>query len=208
MLRNNSSNSGQSSNTIPTIDLADIILYAPNTEEHPQTKNEKGQVIKGTALAAFMGYKNSLIEWTDTKGIDRQQPKLALVFAVKLSNGSFKNLPVKTNYTVAPGTNLENALIALGVKPEYQTIQQDPNDDLFGTITTLNREKLESDLEALKGLAYLVTVENKISKNNRYYNDIDLGTLKPRLDKKGEHQRIAPADKCDVSDVKINFNDD
>lgn len=209
MKRNESSNSAsQVSTSIPSIDLADIVLYAPDSKEHPQTKNDKGQVIKGTALASFMGYKNSLIEWTDTKGIDRQQPKLALVFAVKLSNGSFKNIPIKTNYTVAPGSNLESALIALGVTPEYQTIQQDPDDDLFGTITTLNREKLESGLEALKGLAYLVTVENKVSKNNRYYNDIDLETLKPRFDKKGEHQRIAPADKCDVSELKINFNDD
>lgn len=207
MLRN-FSNPAESSNSIPSIDMADIVLYAPHSKEHPQTKNDKGQVIMGTALVSFMGCKNSLIEWTDSKGIDRQQPKLALIFAVKLSNGSFKNIPVKTNYAVAPGSNLETALIALGVTPEYQTIQQDPDDDLFGTITTLNSVKLESDLEAFKGLAYLVTVENKVSKNNRYYNEIYLESLKPRLDKTGGHQRVATADKCDVSEVKINFNDD
>lgn len=207
MLRNSNSNTASDS-VIPVIDLADIILYAPHSKEHPQTENEKGQVVKGTALASFMGYKNSMIAWKDEAGSALEVPKLALVFAVKLSNGSFKNIPVKTNYAVAPGSNLESALIALGVTPEYQTVQQDPDDELFGIITTLNREKLESDLEALKGLAYLVSVENKVSKNNRYYNDIDLKTLKPRLDKKGEHQRIAPADKCDVSELKINFNED
>lgn len=207
-MQRTTANSNQVSNAIPAIDYADIIMYAPHSKEHPQTPNDKGQITKGTALASFMGYKHSMIEWTDVKGKDRQVPKLALVFAVKLSNGSFKNIPVTTNYAVAPGTNLESALIALGVTPEYQTVQQDPDDELFGTITTLNTEKLESDLETLKGLAYLVTIENKISKNNQYYNDIQLETLKPRLDKTGNHQRIAPADKCDVSDLKINFNDD
>jgi len=208
MKRNESSKQSNQVSVVPSIDYADIILYAPHSKEHPQTKNDRGQIVKGTALVSFMGYKNSLIEWTDFKGVDRQQPKLALVFAVKLSNGSFKNIPVKTPYSVAPGTNLEKALIALGVTPEYENIQQDPDDDLFGTIVTLNREKLENQLEAVKGLAYLVTVENKLSKNNAYFNDIDLNTLQPRLDKKGEHQRIVSADKCDVSELKINFNDD
>jgi len=164
MKRNKSSNQSNEIPVVPQIDYADIILFAPHSEEHPQTKNDKGRVVKGTALASFMGYKNSFIEWTDIKGKEYQQPKLALVFAVKLSNGSFKNIPVKTPYSIALGTNLESALIALGVTPEYQTIQQDPDDDLFGTITTVNREKLESDLEALKGLAYqLVTQSDTFS---------------------------------------------
>lgn len=195
------------SSVIPDIDVAASVLYAADSKATPQTKNEKGQVIRGTALAVYVGYKNSIIEWTDENGVDRSVPKLALVFAVKLQNGSFKNIPVKTSYAVSPGTSLELALKAMGITPEYESIVQDAEDELFGTITKLNREKLETDLSAIKGLGYLVEIESKVSKKGRYYLDIDLDTIQPRKDKKGQHQRVIEADKCDVSAMKINFNE-
>lgn len=209
MNRNNSVNNSRNvSSVIPDIDITASILYAPDSKDTPQTKDEKGQVIRGTALAVYMGYKNSMIEWTDDNGKERSVPKLALIFAVKLQNGSFKNIPVKTSYAVSPGTSLEQALKAMGVIPEYEKIVQDKNDEMFGTITKLKREKLEPDLDALKGLAFLTEIENKISKKGRYYNDIDLDTIQARKDKKGEHQRVVEADKCDVSAIKINFDED
>ena len=209
MQRNNSANNAQSqSSVIPDIDVAASILYAPESKATPQTKNEKGQTIRGTALAVYMGYQNSMIEWFDESGKERSVPKLALIFAVKLQNGSFKNIPVKTSYAVSAGTSLEQALKAMGITPEYEEIIQDADDEMFGTITKLKREKLESDLDALKGLAFLAEIESKISKKGRYYNDIDLDTVQARKDKKGEHQRIVDADKCDVSAIKINFDED
>lgn len=205
---NHNKNKNNKSSVIPDIDVAASILYAPESKETPQTKNEKGQVIRGTALAVYMGYLNSMIEWVDESGTERSVPKLALVFAVKLQTGSFKNIPVKTSYAVSPGTSLEMALKAMGVEPQYETIVQDPEDEMFGTITKLNREKLESDLDGFKGLAFLVEIESKISKKGRYYNDIDLETIQPRKSKDGEQQRAVSADKCDVSAVKINFEED
>lgn len=210
MQRNNTVNNAQTakSSVIPDINVAASILYAPESKNTPQTRNKKGQVIKGTALAVYMGYKNSMIEWTDDNGEERSVPKLALIFAVKLQNGSFKNIAVKTSYAVSPGTSLEQALKAMGVTPEYEKIVQDADDEMFGTITKLKREKLESDLDALKGLAFLTEIESKISKKRRYYNDIDLDTIQARKDKDGKHQRIVAADKCDVSAIKINFDED
>jgi hypothetical protein len=196
------------SSVIPDIDVAASILYAPESETTPQTKDEKGQVIRGTALAVYMGYKNSMIEWVDETGKERSVPKLALIFAVKLQNGSFKNIPVKTSYAVSPGTSLEQALKAMGVNPEYEKVVQDKDDEMFGTITKLKREKLESDLDALKGLAFLTEIENKISKNGRYYSDIDLDTIQARKGKNDKHMRVVAANKCDVSAIKINFNED
>lgn len=198
-------------NHIPEIDYADIIQYAPNSPQFPQTLNERGQIIKGTALAAFVGYKHSSIDWKDSEGTERSVPKLALVFAVKLMNGSFKNIIVKTNYALAPGSNLEIQLKKLGVEPEYTKIVRDAEDTLFGTdikFTKENREKMKNDLSALRGLAYLVTVENKQNpKTSRYYNDILLDTLTPRLGKDKIQMRLLEADKCDVHSLKINFDD-
>jgi len=210
MKKNNSVNNTQTvkSTVIPDIDVAASILYAPDSKETPITNDEKGQPIRGTALAVYMGYQNSMIEWVDESGKERSVPKLALIFAVKLQNGSFKNIPVKTSYAVSPGTSLEQALKAMGVTPEYEKIVQDKDDEMFGTITKLKREKLETDLDALKGLAFLTEIESKISKKGRYYNDIDLDTIQARKDKKGEHQRIVAADKCDVSAIKINFDEE
>lgn len=209
MKRNNSANNNQTvSSVIPDIDVAGSILYAPESETTPQTKDEKGQVIRGTALAVYMGYKNSMIEWVDETGKERSVPKLALIFAVKLQNGSFKNIPVKTSYAVSPGTSLEQALKAMGVNPEYEKVVQDKDDEMFGTITKLKREKLESDLNALKGLAFLTEIESKISKNGRYYNDIDLDTIQARKGKDDKPMRVVAANKCDVSAIKINFNED
>ena len=152
MQRNKSENNTQNqSSVIPDIDVAASILYAPESKTTPQTKNDKGQVIRGTALAVYMGYKNSKIEWFDEAGKERSVPKLALIFAVKLQNGSFKNIPVKTSYAVSPGTSLEQALKAMGDTPEYEKIVQDKDDKMFGTITKLKRDKLESELEELKG---------------------------------------------------------
>lgn len=209
MQRNNTVNNAQTqSSVIPDIDVAASILYAPDSKATPQTKDEKGQVIRGTALAVYMGYKNSMIEWTDDNGKERSVPKLALIFAVKLQNGSFKNIPVKTSYAVSPGTSLDQALQSMGVTPEYEQIVQDKDDEMFGTITKLKREKLESDLDALKGLAFLAEIESKISKKGRYYNDIDLDTILARKDKTGKHQRAVSADKCDVTAIKIDFNEE
>ena len=209
MKRNNSINNVQTvSSVIPDIDVAASILYAPHSKKTPITNDEKGQAIRGTALAVYMGYKNSMIEWTEDNGKERSVPKLALIFAVKLQNGSFKNIPVKTSYAVSPGTSLEQALKAMGVTPEYEKIVQDADDEMFGTITKLKREKLESNLDALKGLAFLVEIENKISKKGRYYNDIDLDTIQARKDKNDKHQRVVEADKCDVSAIKIDFNEE
>lgn len=210
MERNNSVNNARSakSSVIPDIDIAASILFARESKTTPQTKNDKGQIIRGTALAVYMGYKNSMIEWVDETGTERSVPKLALVFAVKLQNGSFKNTIIKTSYAVSPGTSLEQALQAMGITPEYEQIIQDPDDEMFGTIIKLNRDKLEDDLNSLKGLAFMAEIESKISKKGRYYNDIDLETIKARKDKTGKHIRVIAADKCDVSAIKINFYED
>ena len=139
-------NSNTMTSAIPSIDYADLIQYAPHSEEYPQKTNDKGQVIRGTALASYMGYKHSMIEWKDKNGDEQQVPKLALIFAIRLVNGSFKLIPAKLAYACFPGSNLEIALKAIGVTPEYETIVTDKDDELFGTITTLNHEKLETDL--------------------------------------------------------------
>lgn len=205
----NSNPNDDDSSIIPGINEADIIQYAPNSKAHPITFNEKGRAIRGTALAVYMGYKNSSIDWTVYEGDERQEKsvaKLALVFALRLTNGAFKNTVVKTNYAVAPGSNLEIALKALGIEPEYQTIVVDPDDELFGNVTVLNTDKLKTDLEGVKGLAYLVEVENKLSKGKKYYNDIDLSTLHPHLDKEKNHKRLREPEQCDISSLKITFD--
>lgn len=209
----NSTSITDGSSVVPGINEADIIQYAPNSAQHPVTLNDKGRAIRGTALAVYMGYKNSSIDWVEGDGEDATEKsvaKLALVFALRLTNGSYKNTVVKTNYAIAPGSQLDGALKGLGITPEYETIEVSPDHPLHGTMfgvsEVLNIEKLQADLETVKGLGFLVEVENKVSKGKKYYNDIDLSTLEPYLDKSANHMRLRKSEECDISSLKIKFD--
>ena len=175
----------------------------------PIEADADGIPIKGTALVIYQGIKHSSIDWNQD-GVDKSVAKLAFVFAIKGVDGSFKNFPKKASYGWIVGNDLDKLINKLGGKVVLENLSQSDNElfgDDFGSITRLDLAGTWNSLEILRGKAYTAVVEKKLSKNNRYYHDLEISTITPRLNKDGEHiQAQKPAD-TDPNALLIDWNE-
>jgi len=178
--------------------------FNPNKEI---TKDKDGRHLKGTALLIFQGTLNSMIDWKDENGDKQSQAKLAFVFAVKSSEGEFKNIPVKTNYTYQPGNLLDLILKSLNITDFLQEVVDDEEDDDFGTITVVNDEKIKSSIEELRGLAYTADMELITTRKGQQLYQIMVKSITPRLDKDNNHKRVQKKEETNPNAVTIDWED-
>ncbi len=179
-------------------------LFNPNSHI---TKDADGREVKGTALLIFQGYLNSMIEWRDKV---TQEPlskeKLALVFAVKASDKSFKNIPILTNYTYQPGNLLDLTLKSLGITDFIEQVVDDNEEDTdFSIITVLDDAKIKDSLEELRGFAYTAEMELITTSKGMGIYQILVKTIKPRLDKDNNHWRRQTKEETNPSAVNIDW---
>lgn len=164
-------------------------LFSPKTLI---TKDELGKEISGTGLLIFQGYLHSTTDWTDTNGVMQSQPKFSFVFAVKGTDGLIKNIAVKTNYTYQSGNLLDRMLKNLSITGFISEKTLD-DDDEFGTIKTLDDESIKTKLNDLRGLAFYGEFEYRTNSKGYSFYELKPETLKARLDKEGNHQRLQEA---------------
>lgn len=201
-----SKNSKTSQSSLPETRIRSVFqpLFNVNKEI---VKGADGRHIKGNALLIFQGFINSLIEWKDDKGNDQSVPKLAIVFAVKASDGTFKNIPLKTNYTYQPGNLLDRILKSLDIKDFLTQVVDDEEDEDFGTVTVLDDEKIKNALEELRGLAYTADMELVTTRKGQQLYQILVDTIKPRLDKNNNHSRKQQKEDTNPNAVVIDWEE-
>jgi hypothetical protein len=195
-----------SKDSLPEIRIRSVFqpLFNPNKEIK---KDNDGRHLKGTALLLFQGIVNSMNDWKDENGDKKEQAKLAFVFAVKSTDGTFKNIPVKTNYTYQPGNLLDLILKSLNITDFLKEVVDDEEDEDFGTITVLDEDKVKNAIEELRGLAYTADMEMFTSKRGQPLYQILVKTISPRLDKNNNHSRKQKKEETNPIAVTIDWED-
>ncbi|NER98120.1 MAG: hypothetical protein F6J86_30540 [Symploca sp. SIO1B1] len=161
----------------------------------PIDKDEDGTPVKGTALLIYQGSMNSIIEWKDDKGEEKVQPVRKFVFAVKSSDGTYKCLDITVS-KLLPGNLFSRLLEALGIVDYFETTTDD-DEDGFNNITTLNQEAIDTQQETLRGLGYTAELERIQTKKGMWIYRVVVDSIKPLLDKEGNHKRKQPVEKTD-----------
>jgi len=161
----------------------------------PIERDDNDTPTKGTALMIYQGSMNSMIEWKDDKGEEKARPVRKFVFAVKSSDGSYKCLDVTVG-KLLPGNLFSRILEALGIVDYFETTSDD-DEDGFNNITTLNQETIDTQQEALRGLGYTAELERIQTKKGMWIYQIVVDSIKPLLDKEGNHKRKQDKEKTD-----------
>lgn len=200
------SKSSKSAQSLPETRIRSVFqpLFNPNKEI---IKDDNGRHLKGNALLIFQGWVNTVIEWNDDKGDKQSVAKLAIVFAVKSTDGTFKNIPLQTNYTYQPGNLLDLILKSLGIGDFLQQVVDDEEDEDFGTITVLDDDKIKASLEELRGLAYTADMKLITTKKGLQLYQILVSTIKPRLDKNKNHARKQNKEDTNPNAVVIDWEE-
>ncbi|NER25656.1 MAG: hypothetical protein F6J96_34185 [Symploca sp. SIO1C2] len=158
-------------------------------------KDENGTPVKGTALMIYQGYMNSIIEWKDDKGEDKAKPIKKFVFAIKATDGTYKCLDVTVN-KLLHGNLFDRLLKGLGIEDYFESTDDD-DEDGFNQLTVLNQETIDTQQETLRGMAYTAELERVATKKGGKIYQIVVDSIKPLLDKEGNHKRKLPVEKTD-----------
>lgn len=161
----------------------------------PIEKDDNGTPVKGTALMIYQGCMNSIIEWKDVNGMEKIQPVRKFVFAVKSPDGTYKCLDVTVNKLLT-GNLFDRLLNALGIEDYFESADDD-DEDGFNQLTVLNQETIDTQQEALRGMAYTAELKRVATKKGGKIYQIVVDSIKPLLDKEGNHKRKQPVERTD-----------